>query len=86
MRQFLAKSGKLWLPASAASLILICGGCSSSSVPVTDIRPWKPISSSCNDTPETRKEIRAHNSVYASLKTGKRVVYSDPCVEAKPTS
>lgn len=55
-------------------------------VPVTDLRPFKPISSSCADTPETRKEIRAHNSVLDSLKTGKRVVYSDPCPEKAPTS
>ena len=73
-----------WMIICAAFLF---SGCSPNPVPVTDIRPWKPISSSCNDTQETRKEIRAHNSVYASLKTGKRVVYSDPCpAETKPTS
>jgi hypothetical protein len=55
-------------------------------VPVTDLRPFRPISSSCVDTAETRKEIRAHNSVLASLKSGKRVVYSDPCPTEKPTS
>ena len=74
--------------ASAASLIPIFGlaGCSEvREVPIVDLRPWKPISSSCGDTAETRKEIRAHNSVLASLKSGKRVVYSDPCTE-KPTS
>jgi len=72
---------------SAASLTLILGACSEvREVPVTDLRPFKPISSSCVDTVETRKEIRAHNSVLASLKTGKRVVYSDPCPENKPTS
>jgi hypothetical protein len=75
--------------ASAASLIPIFGlaGCSEvREVPVTDLRPFRPISSSCVDTAETRKEIRAHNSVLASLKTGKRVVYSDPCPTEKPTS
>jgi hypothetical protein len=74
------------IAASAASLIPICAGCSEvREVPVTDLRPFKPISSSCVDTAETRREIRAHNSVLASLKSGKRVVYSDPCTE-KPTS
>jgi hypothetical protein len=75
--------------ASAASLTLISAlaGCSEvREVPVTDLRPFRPISSSCVDTAETRKEIRAHNSVLASLKTGKRVVYSDPCPTEKPTS
>jgi len=73
--------------ASVASLILISAGCSEvREVPVTDLRPFKPISSSCADTEQTRKEIRAHNSVLASLKSGKRVVYSDPCPTEKPTS
>jgi hypothetical protein len=75
--------------ASAASLILTLGlaGCSEvREVPVTDLRPFHPISSSCVDTAETRREIRAHNSVLASLKSGKRVVYSDPCPTEKPTS
>jgi hypothetical protein len=73
----------------AASLILISAlaGCSEvREVPIVDLRPWKPISSSCVDTAETRREIRAHNSVLASLKSGKRVVYSDPCPTEKPTS
>ena len=77
------------IAASAASLIPIFGlaGCSEvREVPVTDLRPFRPISSSCVDTAETRKEIRAHNSVLASLKSGKRVVYSDPCPIEKPTS
>jgi hypothetical protein len=77
------------IAASAASLTLISAlaGCSEvREVPVTDLRPFRPISSSCVDTAETRKEIRAHNSVLASLKTGKRVVYSDPCPPEKPTS
>jgi hypothetical protein len=73
--------------ASAAGLIPIFGACSEvREVPVTDLRPFRPISSSCVDTAETRKEIRAHNSVLASLKSGKRVVYSDPCPTEKPTS
>jgi hypothetical protein len=75
------------IAASAASLTLTFGlaGCSEvREVPVTDLRPFKPISSSCVDTAETRREIRAHNSVLESLKTGKRVVYSDSC--EKPTS
>jgi hypothetical protein len=73
--------------ASAASLTLISAGCSEvREVPIVDLRPWKPISSSCVDTAETRREIRAHNSVLASLKTGRKVVYSDPCPVERPTS
>ena len=73
--------------ASAASLILFSAGCSEvREVPVTDLRPFKPISSSCQDTEQTRKEIRAHNSVLDSLKKGRKVVYSDPCPTEKPTS
>jgi hypothetical protein len=77
------------IAASAASLTLISAlaGCSEvREVPVTDLRPFKPISSSCVDTAETRKEIRAHNSVLDSLKTGRKVVYADGCPESKPTS
>lgn len=58
------------------------------SIPVVDLRPWRPIGSVCADTPETRKEIRAHNSTLDSLKTGRKVVYSDACPkeQPKPTS
>jgi hypothetical protein len=70
-----------------AALGVSLGACSEvREVPVSDLRPFKPISSSCVDTAETRKEIRAHNSVLESLKTGRKVVYSDPCPTEKPTS
>jgi hypothetical protein len=74
--------------AIVAALGVSLGACSEvrEVVPVTDLRPFKPISSSCVDTSETRREIRAHNSVLASLKTGRKVVYSDPCPPEKPTS
>ena len=56
-------------------------------MPVTNLGPFKPIGYSCKDTDKTREEIRAHNGVYVSLKTGKRTVYADDCpVETKPTS
>ena len=77
-----------WKPrrpaASLAALILTCGlsACAEpEKVPVTNLGPFKPISSSCADTAQTRKEIRQHNSVYDSLKTGKKVVYEDKCPE-----
>ncbi len=74
-------------PLLALTITCALGACSEvREVPVTDLRPFRPISSSCDDTSETRKEVRAHNSVLASLKTGKRVVYSDPCPTEKPTS
>ena len=76
--------------ARAVALILICGSLSACSevreVPVADLRPWKPISASCDDTAETRKQVRDHNGVYDSLKSGKRIVYADPCKDVKPTS
>jgi hypothetical protein len=72
---------------SAASLTLTLGACSEvREVPIVDLRPWKPISSVCADTPETRREIRAHNSVLDTLKTGRKVVYEDHCKDVKPTS
>lgn len=55
-------------------------------VPVSDTRSFKPISWRCEDTPQTRKQIVAHNSVLDSLKRNKRVIYSDDCPEGKPTS
>ena len=70
-----------------ATMGIVLAACSEvREVPVTDLRPFKPISSSCEDTDQTRKEIRAHNSVLDTLKTGKPVVYSDPCPTEKPTS
>ena len=73
--------------ALTVAFAICCAGCSEvREVPVTDLRPFKPISSSCQDTEQTRKEIRAHNSVLDSLKKGRKVVYSDPCPTEKPTS
>ena len=73
--------------AIALLLVFALAGCSEvREVPVTDLRPFRPISSSCADTEQTRKEVRAHNSVLDSLKTGRKVIYSDPCPEKAPTS
>jgi len=51
---------------------------------VSDLRPWQPITYSCKDTAGTRAQIIAHDSVYDSLKTGRKVVIQDKCTEAKP--
>ena len=68
-------------------LPLVSGGCATPiAAPVTDLRPFKPITLSCADTASTRKQIVAHNSVLDSLKRNKRVIYSDDCPEGKPTS
>jgi len=48
-------------------------------VPVTDLRPWRPITYSCADTAETRRQIVAHNSVLDTLRRGRKVVYRDDC-------
>lgn len=54
-------------------------------VPVTDVRPFKPIAWRCaTASGEARVGILEHNSVLASLKTGKEVVYTDDCPKPKP--
>jgi hypothetical protein len=45
----------------------------------TSVKSFKPIAWSCRDTPETRKQIVEHNSVHATLSTGKPVVFKDDC-------
>lgn len=64
-----------WIAASA----LLLGACSQTVVPVTDVRPFRTITTSCRDTAETRKQVIRHNSVLDTLKTGKDVVYGDDC-------
>jgi hypothetical protein len=62
-------------------LLLAGGGCETpaAGTPDTSLRSFKPIHWACADTPQTRKEVIAHNSVYATLKRGKKVVYADDC-------
>jgi len=62
-------------------------GCETPSkdLPVSNLKPWKPIKFDCADTKETRAQVIEHNNVYLTLKTGKKVVYGDSCPEAKPT-
>lgn len=48
----------------------------------TGVRSFKPIQWSCLDTPNTRKQVVEHNSVHATLSTGKRTVYRDDCPAA----
>ena len=68
-------------------LLLASAGCATpTSVPVSDLRSFRPITLSCADTAATRKQIVAHNSVLDTLKRGKKVVYADDCPQAKPTS
>lgn len=68
------------------SLLPSLGACAQSTnvVPISDVRPWRPVSYSCADTKETRRQVIAHNSVYDTLKSGKRVVYGDTCLEKAP--
>lgn len=67
--------------ASACALAL--AACETPRV-VTDtaIRSFKPIAWSCSDTATTRKQVIEHNSVHATLSTGKRTVYRDDCPAA----
>lgn len=67
-------------------LASLLAGCETptAATPVTNLKPFQPIRWECKDTPETRKQILAHNSVLQTLKTGKRTVYSDDCEQPKP--
>lgn len=71
---------------------LTLGACANIPIigPDTSLESFQPITTSCRDTPETRKQIIQHNSAYDTLKTGKQVVYADICPKAKtqqvPTS
>lgn len=72
-----------------ATLLLLpslLAGCETptAATPVTNLKPFRSILWSCQDTPETRKQVLAHNSVLATLKSGKRTVYSDDCEQPKP--
>lgn len=60
------------------------GGCATPPV-VTDtaVKSFKPINWSCRDTVETRRQIVEHNSVHATLSTGKRTVFKDDCPATK---
>lgn len=88
------KSANRRLLPRAAVLTLtgvLISGCAKEEVlvPVTNLGPFKTISYSCKDTPVTREQIRAHNGVYMSLKSGKKTVYADDCPaepQGKPTS
>ncbi len=66
------------------SLLAGCETPQSEKPPVTNLKPFKAIGWDCKDTPETRKQVIAHNSVLATLKSGKKTVYADDCVEQKP--
>ena len=59
---------------------LVLGACAiPTPAPDTSVESFRPITTSCRDTLETRKQIVQHNSVYDTLKNGKRVVYADGC-------
>lgn len=71
----------------AMTLLLGGAGCAqNTSVLTSDVRAFKPITTSCKDTAATRTQVNAHNSVLDTLKSGKRVVYRDDCPVEKPTS
>jgi hypothetical protein len=69
-------------------LLLANVGCAQSTPAlISDVRWAKNITLSCKDTPATRVQIIAHNSVLDTLKSGRRVVYKDDCPPVeKPTS
>lgn len=62
-------------------LLTLVSGCAATprTVPVTSVKPFRTITWSCQDTATTRRQVIAHNSVYASLKKGKKIVYGDHC-------
>jgi hypothetical protein len=60
----------------------VLAGCSATPTPRptdTAIEAFEPIRYSAADTCATQKRIAEHNSVYDTLKRGKRVVYAAPC-------
>ena len=61
--------------------MLALGACATQTVvtPKSSLRAFRPITWTCADTEETRRQIVAHNSVYATLRTGRKVVYADDC-------
>ena len=69
-------------------LLPVLAGCATpiSVAPDTSLKSFRPITLSCQDTAETRKQIVAHNSVYDTLRKGKRIVYADDCSKEAPTS
>ena len=76
------------LTTCATLLLLGLAGCATPTgatvTPKSSLRAFVPIYWSCKDTRETRRQIIAHNSVYDTLRKGRKVVYADHC-EA-PTS
>jgi len=57
-------------------------GCSATPTPQTidtAVEAFEPIRYSKADSCATQKRIAEHNSVYDTLKRGKRVVYAAPC-------
>ena len=73
-------------------MTLIVSGCETPQkiVPVSSTKAFRPIIWACEGpdaaSGKAREGIIAHNSVLASLKTGKKTVYADHCPEAKPVS
>jgi hypothetical protein len=70
------------LTAFALLLPLGLAGCAiptSALTPSASLRAFRAITWSCADTQETRRQVLAHNSVYDTLRTGRRTVYADDC-------
>ena len=73
-------------PLALAALTTLTG-CATNPVPVSDLRAFKPIRWSCETaTGDTRAQILKHNSVYATLSSGRRTTYADKCTKGAPTS
>ena len=100
MRSYGSRSGTLWRAARAARAILIAsplsgcslfGGGQVVTVPVTDLRGIDPIQWGCagDDAAygKARKGIIKLNSILATSRAGRKVVYADDCPKPKaPTS
>lgn len=65
--------------------MLANAGCAGSISATTDMRPWRPITYSCKDTPKTRDQVLKHNSTYDSLANGSEIIIRDRCPQPKPT-
>ena len=73
---------------SACALSLVLAGCAGQEIQTASIegavRSFKPIPNSKQAPCVMQKAVAEHNSVLATLTTGKEVVYAAPCETDKP--
>lgn len=71
--------------AALCAAVLLAGCATRTQTVDTAVEVFGPIRYSQDDTCATQKRLAEHNSVYDTLKSGRRVVYAAPC-EIEPGS